>query len=456
MLHFTDVTDASGITANQYGLGVAAADVDNDGWIDLLLTNFGTNQLFHNNGNGTFTDVSSKSGIVDESGRFAVSASFFDYDRDGWLDLYVGNNVNYTLRNERQCPNSAGARDYCPPQIYGGQPDRLYRNTGHGTFVDVTAKALIGGKFGPALGVVAADFNDDGWIDIYVANDGEENLLWINQRDGTFSETALVAGAALTAEGKAEASMGVDAGDFDNDGDEDLVMTELVGQGFNLFVNEGNGKFQDRSAPSGLGPLSLPYTGWGTAWFDYDNDGWLDLLSINGPIVANESRTNEPFPYDQQKILLRNLGNGHFDNVTDRAGVVFGLSEPGRGAAFGDIDNDGDEDVLVGNDGGHVRLLINNIGNRNHWVGLRLVGQETGRDMLGARAVVIRGDGAKLMRRARSDASYGSANDPRILVGLGASNDKPRVQVRWPDGKSEEWSAVDVDRWTTLKEGSGK
>ncbi len=294
-LHFTDVTDASGIHADQYGLGVAAADVDNDGWIDLLLTNFGTNQLLRNKGDGTFADVSKQSGIEDRSGRFAVSAAFLDYDRDGWLDLYVANNANYTLQNETSCPNMAGARDYCPPQIYGGQPDRLYRNQGNGRFADVSATALVGGKFGPALGVATADYNGDGWIDIYVANDGEENLLWINQRDGTFRETALLAGAALTAEGIAEASMGVDAGDFDNDGDDDLFMTELTGQGSNLYANDGSGNFRDVSALSALGRLSVPYTGWGTAWFDFDNDGWLDLLSVNGTIVAGmEERRDQP------------------------------------------------------------------------------------------------------------------------------------------------------------------
>ena len=456
VLHFTDVTEESGINANQYGLGVATADVDNDGWIDLLLTNFGTSQLFHNNGDGTFSDASARSGIQGEPG-VAVSAAFLDYDRDGWLDLYVGYNVNYSLANEQKCPNQAGARDYCPPQIYGGRPDRLYRNVGGGTFVDVSAQTLIGGKFGPALGVVAADFNGDGWIDIYVANDGEPNLLWMNQRDGTFKDTALVAGAALTAEGKAEASMGVDAGDVDGDGDEDLVMTELTGQGFNLYVNDGSGNFRDASAASSLAALSLPYTGWGAAWFDFDNDGWLDVLSVNGPIVANEAndgRGTEPFPYDQRKLLLRNLGNGRFENVTGKAGAVFTLSEAGRGAAFGDIDNDGDVDVLVGNDNGRVRLLVNNVGNQNHWVGMRLVGQQ-GRDMLGARVAVRRGGHPTLWRRVRSDGSYASANDPRVLVGLGSSAEKPAVQVRWPSGKLEEWSDIAIDRWITLKEGSG-
>ena len=470
-LHFSDITDASGITATQYGLGVATGDVDNDGWVDLLLTNFGTNQLFRNKGDGTFTDVSKTSGLQDPSGRFAVSAAFVDYDRDGWLDLYVGNNVNYTIENETKCPDMAGVRDYCPPQIYGGQPDRLYRNLGNGRFVDVSAKALLGGTFGPALGVATADYNGDGWMDIYVANDGEENLLWMNQRNGTFKEMALLAGAALTAEGKAEASMGVDAGDFDNDGDEDLFMTELTGQGSNLYMNDGSAKFRDLSAVSGLGQLSLPYTGWGTGWFDFDNDGWLDLLTVNGTIVASQGRDKPSFPYDQRKLLFRNLGDGRFEDVTRQAGAVFDVSEAGRGAAFGDVDNDGDVDVLVGNDAGRVQLLVNNVGNRNHWLGLRLVGRRAARPgtrstgsgptaesrhMLGARVSVSRADGSKLWRRARADGSYGSANDPRVLVGLGASTEKPRVEVRWPDGRIEEWRDVAIDQWTTLTQGSGR
>ena len=254
LLRFTDVTRESGIRATQYGLGVAAGDVDNNGWVDLLLTNFGANQLLRNNGDGTFVDVTASSGLLDDA-RFAVSAAFVDYDRDGWLDLYVANNVNYTIANETQCPNPAGRRDYCPPQIYGGRPDQLYRNRGGGTFTDVTAKALVGGRFGPALGLSTADFNGDGWIDIFVANDGEDNLLWINQRDGTLRESALLAGVAVTGEGKAEASMGVDAGDFDNDGDEDLIITELTGEGSNLYVNDGTGKFRDTSAASGLSAI---------------------------------------------------------------------------------------------------------------------------------------------------------------------------------------------------------
>ncbi len=453
-LHFTDVTAASGIVAQGFGLGVAAGDIDNDGWTDLYLTNFGPSQMLHNNGNGTFTDVTASSGTSDQPG-FGVSAAFLDYDRDGWLDLYVGNNADYRIDNEKVCPNTAGVRDYCPPQMYGGQPDRLYRNLGRGRFADVTSKALGRAKFGPALGVSTADFNGDGWIDIFVANDGEDNLLWLNQQNGTFREAALVGGVAVTAEGKAEASMGVDAGDFDNDGDDDLIMTELTGQGSNLYLNDGKATFRDVGAASGLGAATLPYTGWGTSWFDFDNDGWLDTLSVNGTIVAQEGRGGKAFPYDQRKVLLRNLGNGRFESVASQAGAAFALSDAGRGAAFGDIDNDGDVDVLVGNNSGPVRLLVNNVGSRKHWLGLRLVGVG-GRDMLGAKVGVVRSGGPTLWRRVRSEGSYASANDPRVLVGLGDSVERPRLQVRWPDGRTEEWPDVPIDQWTTLKAGGGR
>jgi hypothetical protein len=251
--------------------------------------------------------------------------------------------------------------------------------------------------------------------------------------------------------------MGVDAGDFDNDGDEDLFMTELTGQGHNLYVNDGTGTFEDRGTPSGIGPLSVAYTGFGAAWLDFDNDGWLDILTVNGTITAIEAqrRAKDPFPQRQRKQLFRNLRDGRFEDVSDRAGPVFQTEDVGRGAAFGDIDNDGDEDVVVAIDSGRTQLLINQIGSRKHWLGLRLVG-EHGRDMLGARVVVTRKSGPTLWRRARADGSYGSANDPRVLVGLGDSAEAPRVRVRWPSGRVEEWSDVAIDRYTTLKEGVGR
>jgi hypothetical protein len=455
-VRFIDVTEQSRIDASGYGMGVAAGDFDNDGCVDLYLTNFGPNQLFRNRCDGTFTDVSKQSGTDDQG--FSVSASFVDYDRDGWLDLFVGNYLDYSIESNQECFLVSGERDYCPPTAYRAQPDRLYHNNRDGTFSDVTAKALVGGEYGPALGVTTADFNGDGWLDIYVANDNHDNLLWVNQRDGTFRNTALLSGAALTADGKAEASMGVDAGDFDNDGDEDLFITELTGEGSNLYVNDGTGVFEDRSAHSGLGPLSLPSTGFGAAWFDFDNDGWLDVATMNGTIAAIEAlrRANDPFPLRQRKQLFRNLANGRFEEVTDSAGAAFRLSDVGRGAAFGDIDNDGDVDVLVGNAAGPTRLLMNNVGSRRHWLGLRLVGESGKRDMYGARVGVFRGTGPTLWRRARADGSYASANDPRVLVGLGDSTETPRVRVVWPSGRMQEWTTAAIDRYTTLTEGSGR
>jgi hypothetical protein len=452
-------------------MGVATGDFDNDGRIDLYRTAFGPNQLFRNNGDGTFTDVSDRSGTGDP--RWSVSASFVDIDRDGWLDLYVGNYVDHSVGERIRCYSPTGKRDYCGPRSYKPLPDRLYRNRGNGTFADVTAEAQVSREHGSALGVVAADFNADGWADIYVANDGEPNLLWVNQRNGRFRNTALLAGAALNSVGSAEGSMGVDAGDFDNDGDEDLFVTNLVGETNTLYVNDGTGLFEDRTATVGLGVPSLPYTGFGSAWFDFDNDGWLDLLVANGAVRIKEAlaRPTDPFPLHERNQLFRNLGAGRFEEVTARAGAVFELSEVSRGAAFGDVDNDGDVDVLVTNNNGPARLLINHVGQRNRWVGLRLVGGSTSltadaepgrrvggsgpRDMLGARVAVFRHQGPPLWRRARADGSYGSANDPRVLVGLGDQATVPRIRVMWPSGRVEEWTAVAVGRWTTLKEGSG-
>ena len=453
-LRFTDVTTESGIEARGYGMGMATGDVDNDGLVDLYLTAFGRNQLFRNKGDGTFTDVSRPSGTDDDG--WGVSASFVDYDRDGWLDLYVGNYLRYETETATECFSTMGGRDYCAPQVHRPQPDRLYRNQGHGRFVDVTTTALVGRAVGAALGVVTADFNNDGWLDIYVANDGHENQLWMNQRDGTLINTGLLSGTALNADGETEASMGVDAGDFDNDGDEDLFMAHLTDQTNTLYVNDGTAFFEDQSARSGLGPPSFSYTGFGAGWFDFDNDGWLDVLVANGLVRDLDEGTSDPFPYAQRNQLFRNLGTGRFEEVTAQAGEIFDVPAVGRGAAFGDIDNDGDVDVLVGNDHGPARLLLNQVGSRHHWLGYRLAGKQSGRDVLGARVEVVRDDGPTLWRRARADGSYASANDPRVHVGLGEAAGVSRVRVHWPNGAVEEWFNVSVDRWTTLTEGSGQ
>ncbi len=454
-LRFTDVTDASRIAVHGYAMGAATGDFDNDGCVDLYVTNLERSQLFRNNCDGTFADVSAKSRVEDRG--WSVSAAFVDYDRDGWLDLFVGNYVYYSIDADKPCLHSIGSlRDYCPPSVYRPQPSHLYHNNRDGTFTDVTAAAGMAREFGPALGVSTADFNGDGWLDIYVGNDGAPNQLWINRRDGTFTNTALVAGAALGADGEAKGSMGVDAGDFDQDGDDDLFVTELAREGHDLYVNDGSGVFQEKAAGTGIRPPSLPYTGFGAAWLDFDNDGWLDVLTVNGAVrhTADALARRETFSLRQPKQLFRNLGNGRFADVTERAGAALKTLDVSRGAAFGDVDNDGDSDVVVANDNGPLRLLINHVGTGKHWVGLRVLGRR--RDMLGARVGVIRATGPTLWRRARADGSYASANDPRVLVGLGDTAKIERVRVEWPDGHAEEWTGVPVDRYTTLKEGEGR
>jgi hypothetical protein len=455
---FTDVTDKSGLDARGYGMGVAAGDFNNDGWVDLYLTNFGPNQMWRNNGDGTFTEATRETGTNDSS--WSTSAAFFDFDRDGWLDLYVAHYVDFSFTNLKLCfaTGGSGRREYCGPLAYAPLPERLLHNRGNGTFEDVTAKSGIGEEYNGALGVVTADFNEDGWIDVYVANDGRPNHLWMNQKDGTFRNEALLAGCALNADGVSEAGMGVDAGDFDNDGDDDVFITHLTGEKNTLYVNDSKGWFEDQSYKSGLAVPSLPYTGFGTAFLDYDNDGWLDILAVNGEVKTIESllKAGDTYPLHQSNQLFRNLGNEQFKEVTDSAGSVFKLSEVGRGAAFGDVDNDGDTDVLVVNNNGRARLLINQVGNRSHWLGLRLVDEKGTRDLLGTRVEVMRAEAPALWRRARADGSYCSANDPRVLVGLGDSTKVDKVRAYWPDGRVEEWTTTPIQRYSTLRQGSGQ
>ena len=456
-LRFTDVTEQSGVPAGGYGMGVAAGDYDNDGWVDLYLTRFGRNRMLRNRGDGTFADVSAETGTDEPS--WGVPATFLDIDRDGWLDLFVGNYLNYTLDTHTQCYNRSGPPDYCPPEVSPAAPSRLYRNRGDGTFADVTAAAGLGREFGPALGAASADYDNDGWIDLFVANDQQENQLWVNQGGDGFRNLALLRGVALGAAGDAKADMGVDAGDFDNDGDEDLFITELTGQGSTLYVNDGAGLFEDLSAAFGIRAASLPYTGFGAGWIDIDNDGWLDIVAVNGSVTQHlESLGPEnPFPLDQRNQVFRNLAGARFEDVTDRAGAPFARSEVSRGLAFGDVDDDGDTDVLVANAAGRVELLVNQVGHRRAWMGLRLVGDAAPGDVLGARVAVAGSDGVTRRRRARVDGSYASAHDPRVLVGLGhEAAEALAVRVIWPDGRTEEWPAVPVGRYSTLTAGEGQ
>jgi hypothetical protein len=455
VLRFTDVTAAAGIDEGDYGMGVTAGDFDNDGHPDLYVTNLGPNRLWRNNGDGTFTDLTGKAGVGEP--RLSVSSAFLDYDRDGWLDLFVGNYVEFTPETNRPCYAPSSARDYCSPKVYPALPDTLYRNRGDGTFEDVSERTRIARESGTALGVVAADLNLDGWIDVYVANDGRPNHLWVNQKDGTFVNDALLAGAAVNREGMATASMGVDAGDVDGDGDEDLFMVNLVGETNTLYVNDGSGWFEDRTVQSGLAAPSKAFTSFGTAFLDYDNDGDLDLFVASGAvnIILTQVQAGDPYPLKQTKQLFANLGEGRFEEVTDRAGGFFSVPEVSRGVAFGDVDNDGDTDLVVANNNGPARLLLNQVGNRRPWLGLRLVTRQ-GRDALGARVAVDRQAAPTLWRRVRSDGSYASANDPRVLVGLGDAAGLERVRVYWPDGEVEAFPAPGIGAYHTLRQGTGQ
>ncbi len=454
-LGFTNVTEQSGLTAAGYGMGVAAGDVNNDGWVDLYVTNFGENQLFRNQGDGTFREAPLPK--VSAS-RWSVSAAFLDYDRDGWLDLYVGNYVNFSFSYTKGCFGATGIVDYCGPQAYDPVPDRLFRNQGDGTLKEASAQAQIAREYNGALGVVTADFNGDGWIDLYVANDQRPNHLWINQKNGTFRNEAVLSGCAFNKDGKAESSMGVDTADFDNDGDEDLFMTHLQNETNTLYLNDGTGWFEDKSADTRLAVPSLPFTGFGTAFLDYDNDGWLDVLALNGHVSTIEAlaKVNDPYPLHQRNQLFHNLGDGRFEDMTARAGKAFELSEVSRGGAFGDIDNDGDTDVLVANNNGQARLLINQTGQRQHWLGVRLVSRELNRDVLGTGVGVFLPDGRTLWRRVRTDGSFASANDPRLLFGLGRATRILKLQTYWLGGEVEEWRDLPIDRYSILYQGSGK
>jgi hypothetical protein len=453
-LRFTDVTEQAGVAHQGYGMGVAVGDYDNDGFLDLYVTSFGANVLYHNNGNGTFTDVTKEAGVDDP--RWSTSAAFFDYDRDGKLDLFVLNYVDFTLKGNKKCQAATGEPDYCTPAAYSPVPARLFHNVGKGKFVDVTESSGIARAYGPGLGVVCADFNGDGWPDIFVANDGAANLLWINKGDGTFEESALISGAAYAEDGVARAGMGVTAEDFDNDGDEDLLVTNLRREGSTLFRNNGRGLFSDASREFGLSKATFLFTGFGVQWFDYDNDGWLDLFIANGSVTLLESLRGTPYPFHQKNQLFHNEGGRKFLETSGAAGPALQLSEVSRGAAFGDIDNDGDIDIVVSNNNGPARLLLNETESHNHWLEVSLEGVKDNRYGIGARLGLLRKGDKPLWRRVHFDGSYCSASDRRAHFGLGRNPEIEGIEVQWPSGSREWFAGVKADTRVTLRQGTGK
>jgi len=455
-LHFTDVTEGSGLRGTGYGMGIATGDYDNNGYIDLYITNWGSNQLWQNNGDGTFTDVTEESGTDDP--RWSTSASFVDFDLDGWLDLMVVNFTDFRLENDHPCYSTVSERrEFCGPKSYEPGSDRLYRNRGDGTFEDISFQMGIASLVGSGLGISVADFNRDGWQDIFVANDMMENFLWINQEGRRFSEQAVMAGTAVNAMGASEASMGVNATDFDNDGDVDLFMTHLNSESNTFYLNSGQALFADRTRSSGLGRPSWAFNSFGTASLDYDNDGLFDLYIANGEVrtISEQLDRGDPFPLKQPNQLFHNRGNNEFEEVADWGGEFTKIEEVSRGAAFGDIDNDGDSDLLVLNLNGPARLYKNNVGQAKPWIGLRLV-DDHGRDAFGALVTLIRSNGNHLWRLCHTDGSYCSSHESRLLFGLGDDAMYERIKVYWPGGDVEEWPNLPTGRYHTLFKGEGQ
>ena len=454
-LRFVDVTEKAGVGHIGYGMGVAVGDYDNDGFPDLYVTNVGHNVLYHNNGDGTFTDVTLEAGVGDR--HWSTSAAWVDFDGDGYLDLFVCNYVDFTVKGNRRCFSPTGEPDYCTPKMYHAVPSRLFRNLRNGRFEDVTERSGINSVYGPALGVLCADFDGDGRNDIYVANDTAPNLLWLNQGDGTFRESALEAGVAYSSDGLAKAGMGVTLADVQNDGGEMLLVTNLTGEGVTAFRGNAAGQFDDVTAQAGLLQSTFGYTGFGAQWFDYDNDGWLDLFIANGAVALSGSDRGGTSRYAQRKQLFHNEGRGKpFRETSALGGAAFQVKEVSRAAAFGDIDNDGAIDILVTNNNGPARLLRNLAGKSGHWLTLKLESAAPNRFAIGARVAVLRPGQEPVWRRVHTDSSYLSANDVRVHFGLGNKPNIEAVLVHWPDGSQERFEGIKPDRIVTLHHGSGK
>jgi enediyne biosynthesis protein E4 len=458
-IRWTDISAETGLKdlPSDYGMGVAAGDYDNDGFVDLYLANFGPNRLLKNEAGKRLVDATARAKGDLADPRWSISASWFDFDRDGWLDLVCCNYVAFTFERHRTCYSKTGAPDYCGPQVYPPLSHRLWRNRGDGTFEDVTARAGLLGREGAGLGVITADFDGDGWQDFLIANDGMANFLWLNQTNGTFKECALERGCALNGMGASEANMGVIAADLDEDGDEDVVITHLTGEKMTLFENWKQGWFSDVSAAAGIDGPTRTSTGFGLAAMDYDNDGWLDLLSANGAVKVIESqrRAGLELPMQQHAQLFRGIGNRRFVEITNESALR--VMEIGRGLAAGDVDNDGDVDAVFANNNGPARLVLNQIRNTRSWLGVDLrLPTAGGRAAFGARVEAELSDGRKLHRRCASDGSYASASDPRVIFGLGDRDAGIRVirlRVNWPDGKTESWSNLELNRYHTLARG---
>jgi enediyne biosynthesis protein E4 len=449
---FTDVTRQAGLTRRGWGTGVCVADYDNDGFQDVYVTAIGTNVLWRNIGQGRFVATSQ----ADDFRRWSTGCAFGDYDRDGFVDLYVANYLQFdpvhTPKRGTPSCRFMNIDTFCGPRPLTGERDTLYRNTGRGTFVDMTKQA---GAVDPryyGFGVLFTDLDDDGWPDIYVANDSVPNLYFRNRRDGTFVEEGLVAGLALSGDGREQAGMGVDAGDYDGDGDLDIVKTNFAQDHTTIYRNDGKGTFTDDSFRSGMAATLGPYLGWGVGLVDLDNDGWLDVFIANGHVYPDVARTGTS-AYKQKNQVFRNVGRGRFRHTTAEAGSGLQIEESSRGAAFGDYDNDGDVDVLVINMDAPPTLLRNDSAG-GHWLTVRLTGTKSNRDGIGARVTIDAG-GRRQVAEVRSGGSYVSHNDMRPHFGLGTAGRVDRLTIRWPSGQVDTATGLEPDRFYEAREGAG-
>ena len=450
---FTDVTKRSGLGDTGYGSGVAVADYDNDGLVDVYVGNYGPDALYHNDGDGSFTNVYARAGLKESA--WTSSVAFCDYDLDGHLDLYVTQYVKSDPT--KKCVRSDGAPDYCSPQSYAYDPDILYHNDGDGTFTDVSRASGIGRLRAPGLGILCADLTGDGLPDFYVANDGEANQLWENQGDGKFSDTAILMGAAFNSFGRPEASMGIIVGDVDGDEDLDLFMTHLDNQTNTLYLNDGELGFEDMSSARGVGATSLKYTGFGTAFFDFDHDGDLDIVGVNGRVAWGAPLPGAHLgeywnPFAEPNFLLENDGGGRYSDITDRTGSFGTELGVSRALALGDVDGDGDLDVLVTNTAGPARLYRNDAASKGRWLTVRALDGK--HDAHGAVVTAIVGE-KSYVRIADRAYSYFSSSDPRAHFGIPGSGNLDAILVRWPGGQEERFSGGALDRVVVVKKGTG-
>jgi hypothetical protein len=450
---FTDVTEKAGLQGVGYSMGVAAGDYDNDGFVDLYVTGVNRNQLFHNNGDGTFTDVTETAGvggIVPKLGKaWSVAAGWFDYNNDGLLDLFVVNYLNYGIKTATPCVQQ-GLPAYCSPVDYLGTPNILYRNNGDGTFTDVSEQSHISKYVGKGMGLAFADYDNDGFTDIFVSNDTFENYLLHNNRDGTFTNVALLAGVAYNAFGNAIAGMGADFRDIDNDGKPDIFETAMFGEGFPLYKNLGDGQFQDVTATAGLSALTSRSTAWGVGVFDFDNDGNKDLFTANSDILDNSMElAHRPYPLPNR--VFRNNGNLRFDDLSAKAGTSFQVPAPHRGAAFGDLNNDGKIDVIVTVLNGAPELWMNRSKSGPHWIILKLVGVKSNRDGLGTKVKLTTSLGSQY-NHATTAVSYNSSSDKRVHFGLGSASVIDTIELTWPSGVKQVLKNVKADQILTVTE----